>query len=151
MYPRLAPPWSHSASMSRVLGHSCVPWDPCCCSSVFWLTAEGALCSHTGEAFLSCTSTSVDYLELRLFLFVHQICLPLLIPRWWSSQPTLWVVLNPTFVPCKAMWTCSELLSQLSDITVNMLSCLLHLNQVKALFQIQTMVPIISIVAIAGC
>lgn len=48
------------------------------------------------------------------------------------------------------MWTCSELLSRLWDITVNMLSCLLHLNQVKALFQIQTMFPVISIVAIAG-
>lgn len=122
------------------LYHRAWPWDPGCCSSVFWLTAVGA-CMPEGSLFtdwrniLSCTSISVDYLELRLFLFVYQICLPLLIPRWWSSQPTLWVVLNPTFMPCKAMWTCSELLSPLWDITVNMLSCLLHLNQVKALFK----------------
>lgn len=138
--PGWPPTWSHSASTSQVLDHSCVP--PCLALGSMLLLFSVLMDSYRGMyawrlfahrigTFLSCTSISVYCLELRLFLFVHQICLPLLIPRWWSSQPTLWVVPSPTCMPCKATWTCSELLSQLWDIIVNMLSSLLHLNQVK--------------------
>lgn len=58
--PGWPPPWSHSASMSRVLDHSYVPWDPCCCSSVFWLTAEGA-CVPEGSLFTHWRSFFIMY------------------------------------------------------------------------------------------
>lgn len=140
MCPRLASnvkPFCYlpSGRSHAAVYHHAWPWDLWCYSSAFWLIATGA-CLPNGSVrrmftVFSCTSISLYYVELRLFLFVHQICLPLLIPRWWSSQPTLWVVLSPTCMPCKAMWTCSELLSQLWDIIANVLSSLLHLSQVK--------------------
>lgn len=58
--PGWPPPWSHSASMSWVLDHNCVPWDPCCCSSVFWLTAEGA-CVPEGSLFTHWRSIFIMY------------------------------------------------------------------------------------------